>query len=173
MPEETDGLDPNVETVLWLGEAARSAPPPGLVARIDAAVRRRAERPSRPMTAVALALAAAFVLQAAGNLVAGEWISDGIDEPYAPHAMFEMSLALVAAAVCAAAAAVRRAWGAVSVLTCTPLALGLGLHGVGELGQFAAGAVLHTAEGVLGLALLAAWWWQWRDTPRPSREAGA
>lgn len=171
MPDRSDHDD--LDAVLWLNDAARSTPPPGLVARIDASVRRRADRPTRPMSVVALALAAAFVFQATGNLVAGEWISDGVGEPYAPHAMFEMALALVAAAVCAAAAAVRRAWGGLSVLTCTPLALSLGLHGVGEFGQFAAGAALHTVEGALGLALLALWWWQWRDARRRRREERA
>ncbi|GAA4097691.1 hypothetical protein ACFFOS_00805 [Nocardioides kongjuensis] len=184
MPDEADGLDPTVDAVLWLTDAARSTPPPGLLARIDASVQRHGDRPDRAglpcrpgrpgrlMTVVALALAGAFLFQATGNLVAGRWISDGIGEPYAPHAMFEMSLALLAAAVCAAAAAVRRAWGGLSVLTCTPLALSLGLHGVGELGQFAAGAALHTVEGALGVTLLGVWWWQWRDTRRRSREGG-
>lgn len=162
-----------VDTVLWIADAARSTPPPALVARIDARVARTTDRPTRLMRAVALALAAAFLFQATGNLVAGEWISDGVGEPYAPHAFFEMSLALVAAAVCAAAAAVRRAWAGLSVLTCAPLGLSLGLHGVGEFGTFAAGAALHTVEGALALALLGVWWWQLRDTRRRGREGAA
>ncbi|MBM7520497.1 hypothetical protein [Nocardioides nitrophenolicus] len=183
MPDESlpDHPRPDaLDTVLWLTDAARSTPPPALVARIDARIGarvdarapRRADRPSRGMAVVALALAAAFGFQAVGNLVAGEWIAEGIGEPFAPHALFEMSLALVAAAVCAASAAVRRAWGGLSVLTCTPLALSLGVHGVGEFGQFAAGSALHTVEGVLGVALLGTWWWQWRDTRRGTREGG-
>lgn len=172
MPEQPpDHAD--LDTVLWLTEATRSTPPPDLVARIDTSVRRRtavaarSDRPGRLLTAVALALAGAFLFQATGNIVAGQWISDGIGQPYAQHVFFEMSLTLIAAAVCATAAAVRRSWSGLSVLTCTPLALSLGLHGVTEFGVFAPGAILHTTEGVLGLLLAWAWW---REKRRGSRD---
>lgn len=147
-------------TLTWLAASARTTPPPDLVTRIDAGVRRRAQRdrPGRLLSVVALALAAVFVSQAIGNVVAGDWIAENIGEPNGPHAYFEGALALMAAAACAAAAAVRRSWAPVSVLSASPLAVSLGLHGVGEFGVFAAGAVLHTTEGVLGILLAWAWW---------------
>jgi hypothetical protein len=166
-------------TLTWLAAAARTTAPPELRSRIDAAVRRtrRGDRPGPLLAAVALALAVVFASQAVGNVVAGDWIARKIGEPNGPHAYFEGALALMAAAACAAAAAVRRSWAPVSVLSASPLAVSLGLHGVGEFGVFAAGAVLHTTEGVLGLLLLWAWWREsrrsGRDTPASPREAGA
>lgn len=166
-------------TLTWLAAAARTTPPPELRARIDASVRRtrRGDRPGRMLAAVAWALAAVFASQAIGNIVAGDWIAENIGEPNGPHAYFEGALALMAAAACAAAGAVRRSWTPVSVLSASPLAVSLGLHGVGEFGVFAAGAVLHTTEGVLGLLLVWAWWREShrrrRDTSVSSHEAGA
>lgn len=164
--------DPASDSVLlWLAGAARPTPPARLAARVDRAVTRHADRPHRLVAVAALALATAFVVQAGGSLMAGDWIARHVDEPFAPHALLEGALATIAAAVCAAAAAVRRAWGGVAVLTCTPLALGLGLHGVGEFSEFAAGAALHTVEGALGLLLLGAWWWSRRESRGPARRA--
>jgi hypothetical protein len=164
-------------TVLWLASAARPGPSPALLARIDdqvaataPAARRQTDRPGRMLTLVAAALAVAFVFQGVGNLVAGEWISEGIGEPYGPHSFFEGGLAMLAAAVCAAAATVRRSWSTLSVLTCSPLALSLGLHGTGEIGVFAAGVALHLTEGALGLLLILAWWLDRRDSARGPRE---
>lgn len=167
------GADP---TVLWLAAAARPTPSASLVARIEAQVadatpvRRRVDRPGPFLSLAAAALALTFLFQGVGNLVAGEWIAEHIGEPHGPHAYFEGALALLAAGVCAAAAGVRRSWGSVSVLTCSPLALSLGVHGTGEIGVFAAGAALHLTEGILGLLLLLAWWLDRRDTARRSRE---
>lgn len=157
-------------TLLWLASVARPAPPPALLARIDAQVARKADRPGRFLAVVAAALAFAFVFQGVGNIVAGEWIAENLGEPHGPHAYFEGALALIAASVCAAAAAVRRSWSTVSVLTCSPLALSLGIGGFGEIGVFAAGVALHLSEGALGLLLVLAWWLDRRDTPPGSRE---
>lgn len=162
--------------VLWLAATARPAAPASLVGRIDGSVQRRRlrdDRPSLVLTAVAAALALAFVFQATGNIVAGDWIAENLGEPHGPHAYFEGALAMTAAAVCALAAAVRRSWAGISVLTCSPLALSLGVHGIGEVGEFAAGAVLHLLEGTLGLLLIAAWWWDRRDTSGAAREGGS
>lgn len=175
--------------VLWLAAAARPTPPASLVARIDASMHPAAapapakvparerpfleDRPSLVLSAVAAALAFAFVFQALGNIIAGDWIAENLGEPHGPHAYFEGALAMTAAGVCALAAAVRRSWAGVSVLTCSPLALSLGVHGLGEIGEFAAGAILHVTEGTLGLLLIAAWWWDRRDTSRRSREERA
>lgn len=176
-PEPVEGSDAEIDavlegrggpaadaTLLWLAAAARPAPPPAMVARIDARVARRADRPGRFLAVVAAALALAFVFQGVGNIVAGEWIAENLGEPHGPHAYFEGALALIAASVCAAAAAVRRSWSTLSVLTCSPLALSLGIGGFGEIGVFAAGVALHLSEGALGLLLVLAWWLDRRDT---------
>lgn len=197
---DADALDASIDDVLtgragsdadpgllWLAAASRPTAPASLVARIDAQMQPAAvgskiparqrpfldDRPSLLLSAIAAALAFAFVFQAMGNIVAGDWIAENLGEPHGPHAYFEGALAMTAAAVCALAAAVRRSWAGVSVLTCSPLALSLGVHGLGEIGQFAAGAVLHVTEGALGLLLIGAWWWDRRDTLRTAREERA
>lgn len=191
MSEEANRLDRDVSellaggatrtsdpTLLWLAAAVRPMPPPGLVERIDRLVEPsphppRSDRPGRLLRVVAAALAVAFLVQGVGNLVAGEWVAQNLGEAYGQHAFFEGGIAMIAAAVCAAAAVVSRAWSTVSILTCSPLAVGLGVRGVGEVGMFVAGAALHLTEGVLGIALFLAWWLDRRDTGGSSREVRA
>lgn len=162
-------------TEQWLASAARPTAPAGVLARVDRAVgpaARRGDRPSLWLSLVAVALAVAFVFQGTGNLVAGEWIADNLGEPYAPHPFREGGLALIAVGVCAAAAAVSRRWSTASVLTCTPLAIGLGLHGFTEVGVFGAGVALHLTEGTLGILLAVCWWLDRRDRGPGRREEG-
>ncbi len=115
------------------------------------------------------------MFQALGNVVAGDWIAANLGEPHGPHAYFEGALALTAAAVCRGARQRCAARGrAVPVLSCRARSrVSLGLHGLGEIGDFAAGAILHTTEGTLGLLLIAAWWRDRRDTPRRANEEQA
>jgi hypothetical protein len=156
-------------TVLWLAATARPAAPPTLLARIEAQMTiTRSDRPGLFLSIVASVLAIAFVVQGLGGLVMGEWIADNLGEPYAPHLSLEGGLALIALGVCAAAGAVSRRWSTVSVLTCTPLAIGFGLHGFTEVGVFAAGVALHAVEGICGVLLAVAWWWDRRDRARGS-----
>lgn len=191
--DEDERLEAGIDAVLWLASSTRPEAPARLRQRIDelvvprpavvpaapaAPVARagRAARPDRPgrlVAAVALALCGAFLFQGIGNLVLGDWIAKNLGEPFSGHAYREGAIALVAAAVCAAAGAVRRSWSGVSVLACSPLAVSLGVHGVGEIGVFAAGVALHLAEGVLGLLLVAAWWKDRRDTRAARAEEGA
>lgn len=167
------GVDPEV---LWLAATTRPAPSPALLARIDGQVATartvvpRTDRPGPVLSIVAALLSLAFVVHGVGGLVGGEWVADNLGEPYGPHAFREGGLALVALGLCAAAAMASRRWSPVSVLTCTPMAIGLGLHGTTEVGVFAAGAALHLAEGTLGILLALAWWWDRRDTFRGPRE---
>ncbi|GAA3823368.1 hypothetical protein [Nocardioides panacisoli] len=157
--------DPETDPVLlWLASATRSTPSARLTARVDAALAapaRRAtvagERPSRWVAVVAIALAAAFVTQGLGSILAGRWVARGLGESFAPDAALELGLAMIAVGMCTAAAAISRVWGPVAVLTGTSLATALAVHGVREFGEFAAGAALHATEGLLGVALLAAW----------------
>lgn len=173
------GAEANDPAVLWLAAAARPATPPAVVARIDAvmpsaplAVGLGSDRPGRWTSIVAALLAGAFVVHGGSGLVSGEWIAENLGEPYAPHPFREAGLALIALGVCAAAAAVSRRWTPVSVLTCTPVAVGFGLHGITEIGVFAAGVGLHATEGALGLLLAIAWWRERRDTRTAAREVG-
>jgi hypothetical protein len=148
-------------TEQWLASAARPTAPATVVARVDHAVgvtSRRGDRPSLWFTVVAIGLAAAFVFQGTGNLIVGEWIAENLGEPYAPHPFREGGLAMIAIGVCAAAGAVSRRWSTASVLTCSPLAIGFGLHGFTEVGVFGAGVALHLTEGTLGVMLAVCWW---------------
>jgi hypothetical protein len=172
MSEERDPSEADVDVVLWLTETARPTPPPALLARIDARMARTSDRPGRFLAVVAACLSFAFVFQGVGNLVVGEWLAENLGEPYAGHPFREGGLAFIAIGVCAATAVVSRRWAGVSVLTCTPLAIGFGLHGITEIGVFAAGVALHTTEGLLGLLLAVAWWLDRRDTPSRRHEGG-
>lgn len=172
------GADP---TLTWLAVAARTAPPRRLQARIDASVRRghaaqRPERPARSLAAAAWALAAVFALKAAGSLVGGGWIQLHIGGHAGSDRSVEAALALLAAAACAVAGGLRRSWTPVAVVCTAPLAMGLCLHGVSEVGTLAPGAVLHMTEGVLGVLLVAVWghdgWRRRRDLPGRLRGGG-
>ncbi|HWJ83506.1 MAG TPA: hypothetical protein VNS55_14800 [Nocardioides sp.] len=164
--------------VLWLAAAARLTPPPRVGERVDALVADRAAAPRRRavgrpgpwVAAAAVALGVAFLVQGVGSMVAGRWIAAGMGQDYAADVFFELGLAMVAAGTCAAAGAVSRAWLPVSVLVCAPLGLALALHGIGEFGEFPAGATLHTLEGALAVAFLAAWLAEVRSG-RPRRGA--
>lgn len=165
-------------TLTWLAAAARTTPPPELRARLQASVRRtrpaqRAERPSRPLALVAWALAVVFALKATGSLVEVAWVQEHIGGHAGAGRSTEAALALLAAAACAAAGGLRRTWTPVTVVCTAPLAVALCLHGVSEVGTVAAGAALHMTEGVLGVLLVAAWWYDARRrrrvAPAPSR----
>ncbi len=167
-------------TLIWLAAAARTTPPPQLQARVDAAVRStraagRPERPSRSLATAAWALAAVFALKAAASVVEVSWVQQHVGGHAGPDRSIEAALALLAAAACAAAGGLRRAWTPVAVACTAPLALALCLHGVGEVGTAAAGSALHMAEGLLGVLLVAAWWHDSRRRRRagPARARGA
>ena len=100
----------------------------------------------------ALALAGAFAFQAVGNILAPEWLNENLGST-GTHALYELALALMAAAVAVGAGALVRAWRPVAVAAGGPLGIGLGLHGLTEIGVFAAGVVLHTIEGLLAIGL--------------------
>ena len=164
-------------TVLWLAATARPSAPPALLARIEAQVAAGREVGVHAATGPDSSSASsrrrsrrAFVVQGVGGLVPGSgspttWVS-----PTPRTRSGRAALALIAVGVCAAAAAVSRRWSAVSVLTCTPLAIGFGLHGITEVGVFAAGVALHFTEGLCGILLAVAWWWDRRDTSRALHE---
>ena len=153
---DADGLD---DTSLWLVGQFQAPVPAGLKERVT----RRlvaAARAGRAWTAtrvMAAALAALFIFQGSSNLTAGEWVARGLGEPHSPHAFTEAGLAFIAIGVAVAAGALRRVWLPVAVTVGVPLGLVLGIRGVGEIEQFAAGAALHLSQGLAGLGLLAGW----------------
>lgn len=165
------GEPTNDGVTLWLANSVRSDPPRALVDRIDALVT-PASSPPRAFRYLALALAATLAFQAVGNVLAPDWLNENLGST-GTHALYELALALMAAAVAVGAGALVRAWRPVAVAAGGPLGVGLGLHGLTEIGVFAAGVALHTLEGVLAVAMIWAWWHERRYTRPGSREDGA
>lgn len=167
------------QELTWLSAATRTDPPPGLAARVEARHERDVRRRWRPVRYAAVAVAYFFVSQGIGNLVAGDWVAEGIGEAHSPHLMREGGFALIAVGLAVLAGAIRRQMLPVSVVAGVPLALAFGVAGIGEVGVFAAGAVLHLTQGVLGIVLAVTAWRFWRgstrrrDTPADPDEGGA
>ncbi|UCZ91992.1 hypothetical protein [Gordonia sp. WA4-43] len=163
--------DPEVEL---LAGGLRRDPPASTYAVVDR--RLRSHRPGRPRRRWSAAQVAAAVLGAvliahgAGNMVAGEWISTSLGEPYNEHAMVDGGLAFIALGAAVAVAATRRRWLPVAVIVGVPLGLVMGGRGVHEVGVFAWGAVAHGAAGVAALVLLVTYSLGRRYSRRSDRE---
>lgn len=155
---------------LWLAAAMRSGAPRELRGAIADRLSAPARRAWGWVRLAAGALALALVAQGVGALFAGEWVAEGIDEPFSSHAFFEGGLAILAVAAAVTAGALRRSWAPVAVVVGVPLGLLLGIGGVPEIGEFAAGAALHLTQGALAVLLLAAWWRARRYTGLPDLE---
>ena len=140
-------------TVTWLATAMRADPGPALSVRVHAEHERRLQRRWRPFRYAAAAMAYLFISQGIGNIVIGRWVADGVGEAYSPHLTREGGLALIAVGLAVAAGAINRRLAPVSVAAGTPLGLALGSLGIGEIGQFAAGATLHITQGVVAVLL--------------------
>ena len=194
-PEETfdpaelaaaEALDAHIDAVLagrpgrdtppaltWLSAAVRTDPPAGLAETVEARHERVLRRRWRPVRFTAGVLAYLYVSQGFGNLVWGDWVAEGVGDDFSPHLTREGGFALIAVGLAVLAGALRRTMVPVSVVAGVPLAVALGITGVGEIGVFAAGAVLHITQGVVGIALAVAAWRYWRDTSGPADEGGA
>lgn len=159
--------------VAWLTAALRADPPLALGRRIRAEHARRETRRWRPVQVVAAAVAALMLSQGVGDIVNGAWVARGLGEDYSPHAFVEGGLALLAVGIAIAAGVLHRRWLPVSVATGAPLAVVFGVRGLGEIGEFTAGAALHLSQGALGLLLAAAWWRAWRYGRAPASEGEA
>ena len=144
--------------VTWLATAIRVEPPPTLAARIEHEHARREAARWRPVQVAAAALGALLLSQGIGNLVNGEWVARGIGEGFSPHTMREGGFALIGLGVAVAAGVFRRSWLPVSVGAGVPVGVALGINGISEIGHFAAGALLHTSEGLAAIALGILWW---------------
>lgn len=154
----------------WLTAAVRTDPPPSLAARIEANHERLQRRRWRPVRYAAAALAYLLISQGLGNFFVSDWVARGIGEAHSPHLAREGGFALIAAGIAVLAGVLWRRMLAVSVATGTPLALGLGFVGIGEIGVFAPGAVLHLSQGAVGIVLLALFWRARRDSRGPGGE---
>ena len=144
--------------VALLATAVRVEPPRALVARIEREAERREIRRWRPVQVAAAAMAALLISQGLGNLVSGAWIARGIGEDFSPHTMREGGFALIAVGVAVAAGVFRRSWLPVSVAAGVPVGIALGINGTSEIGHFAAGALLHSTEGLVAIGLAVTFW---------------
>ncbi len=152
--------------VLLLASAMRTDPPPALAARVEAAHERVMRRRWRPFRYAAGAMAYLFISQGVGNLVWGDWVAEGVGDDFSPHLTREGGYALIAVGLAVAAGALVRRLAPVAVVSGVPLATALGISGVGEIGVFTAGAVLHITQGVVGIALGITFWRYWRPHSR-------
>jgi hypothetical protein len=148
----------------WITAAVRTDPPP----RVATTVAERAERVLRirwrPVRWAAAAMAYLYLSHGLGNIVVGDWVARGVGEHHSPHLMLEGGAAFIAVGIAVLAGALRPRLLPVSVVAGVPLALVLGYNGIGEVGEFAAGAALHLSQGVVGIVLAMMFWRTWRDT---------
>ena len=158
--------------VTLLAAAIRAEPPRRLAVRVDREHAARERRRWRPVQVAAAALAALLLSQGIGNLASGEWVARGIGEDFSPHTMREGGFALIGLGLAVAAGVLRRRWLPVSAAAGVPVGVALGINGISEIGHFAAGALLHTSEGVAALVLAATFWRAHRYARRPTPEEG-
>ena len=175
MADEIEPADPFTEVLITRGLDAPL--PPGLAARVEAVVGPVVTSLRRRWLVVrglATALGAAFVFNGFGNVFLGRSVAENLGEPYHPHVWREGGVALVAlgAVLLVAAARPRRLLPAVAAVAC-PLAAYYGVVGAGEFDDWVNGALLHTTQGVLGIALAVGWFWARRYVPDRGGEGGA
>lgn len=143
---------------LVVAAAIRTDPPTTLGTRVERSHERLLQRRWRPFRYVAALLGYLFFSQGLGNIVWGNWVADGIGEDFSPHITREGGFALMAVGIAVAAGALVRRMAPVSVAAGVPLAVAFGISGIGEIGVFAAGAVLHISQGVVGIVLGIVYW---------------
>jgi hypothetical protein len=156
---------------LWLASSTRDLAPLPLVARLRGRVS-PANPPRRLVRSAAAALALLFLVHGVTNVAFSDWLAAQLGEE-GTHALYEGGLAMLTAAVAVGACLLRRAWTPISVASGVPLGVGLGLHGLTEIGEFAAGVALHTLEGLAALTFLVAWLLERRDRPAVQPEEGS
>lgn len=164
---------PDPELELLAGEFRRT-PPASTYAAVDRGLRLgQSSRPGRRWSAAQVAAAVlgiVLVIHGIGNMVAGEWISSSLGEPYNQHAMVDGGMAFIALGAAIAVASTRRRWLPVAVIAGVPLGVVMGGRGVHEIGVFAWGAVAHGAVGVAALVLLVTYVLGRRYSRRRDRE---
>ena len=155
----------------WLSAAVRTDPPPTLGRRIEERHEQWFRRRVRPVRYAAAAMAYLMLSQGFGNLFIADWVARGLNEQHSPHAAREGAIAMMAVGIAVLAGVLRPRMLPVSVAAGVPLALALGVFGIGEIGVFAPGAALHITQGVVGIVLAVTFWRFRRDT-RGHRDEG-
>ncbi|MDL9936472.1 hypothetical protein QSJ18_06935 [Gordonia sp. ABSL1-1] len=157
------GTDPQL---LWLANALRPDPSAATHARIDARIeagtRSARARRWRWARLAAAVLGFFFLVHGIGNMVAGEWISSNLGEPFNEHAMVDGGLAFLAVGSAVLVAATRVRWLPVGIIVGVPFGLILGGRGLHEVGTFAWGATLHGATGLAAIMALVTFAIGWR-----------
>ncbi|ATD72135.1 MULTISPECIES: hypothetical protein [Gordonia] len=161
--------------LVLLANAFRRAPTTSTYAAVERQVAAaRASSAGRWRWSLAQGAAAVLglllVLHGVGNMVAGEWLSTSLGEPYNQHAMVDGGLAFMAVGAAIVVASTRRRWLPVAFLVGVPLGLVLGGRGVHEIGVFAWGAVAHGAVALAAIVLLVTYLAARRYSRRRGRE---
>jgi hypothetical protein len=166
------GLDPDTGAVVErLAHGHRTVPPPGLVHRVAAQLRR--ERRSRRAVQIAAAmLGLLFLGQGLGNLLAGRWVARNLGVAFDSHAFVEGGIVLLALGLVMVAGALERRWLDLAVLAGTPVGIAFAAHGASELAEFPAGGVLHLSQGIAAVVLAALWWRTRRYVLAPRAKRG-
>ncbi|AZZ81039.1 hypothetical protein C5O27_08185 [Gordonia alkanivorans] len=164
-------VDPDL---VVLANAFRREPSASTYAAVERRVAEARPRDSRWRWSLAQVSAAVLgivlVVRGVVNMVAGEWISTSLGEPYNQHAMIDGGLAFIAIGAAIAVASTRRHWLPVAVVVGVPLGLVMGGRGVHEIGVFAWGAVAHGSAGLAAIVLLVTYLIAWRYSHRRGRE---
>lgn len=174
---EAEALDRQIDSVLagragpevspavsWLVATVRVDPPSQVAARVEESHERVLRQRWRPVRYAAAAMAYLFISQGIGTAFNGEWVARGLGEGHSPHISTEGGLSMLVVGLVVLAGVFRRRLAPVSVMAGTPLALVFGVFGIGEIGTFTPGAVLHITEGIVGIVLAVTFWRYWRDT---------
>jgi hypothetical protein len=172
-----DELEPaDAAFAVLLSDALDAPLPPGLAARVDAAVASVGAASARRwlvVRGVAAAFAMTLFINGMGNFTRVEWVARHLHEPVSRHAANEGGAALLALSVLFVLAALRPRLLSTAAAVAGPLGLYFGVAGVREVGTFLDGGILHLSEAMLGLGLVALWFWARRYVSRPSDEGGA
>jgi hypothetical protein len=164
-------VDPDL---VVLANAFRREPSASTYAAVERRVAEARPRDSRWRWSLAQVSAAVLgivlVVHGVVNMVAGEWISTSLGEPYNQHAMIDGGLAFIAIGAAIAVASTRRRGLPLAVIVGVPLGLVMGGRGVHEIGVFAWGAVAHGSAGLAAIVLLVTYLIAWRYSHRRGRE---
>jgi hypothetical protein len=156
--EALAGREGGDAAVRSLVEMHHDEPPPALVARIGAAVRREERRRWLPVQIAAAWLGLLLFGQGIGNLVSADWVASQLGEPSDSHAYFEGGVVLLVLGGLVLAGALTRRRLGVAVIAGAPVGLAFALNGLGELSEFPAGGLLHVSQGLAAVALAVLWW---------------
>lgn len=176
MAEPTDFGPADAAFAVLLGDALDAPVPTGLTERVGAAVAavgRAAARRWLVVRGVAAAMGFTLLVHGSGNFTRVEWIARHLEEPISRHAYNEGGAALLGLALLFILAAARPRLLSSAAAVSAPLGAYFGVAGVRELATFANGGILHITEGLLGLGLVAAWFWARRYVFGPRHEGEA